>query len=111
LKLPLSKLRKIQEMFTKEVQLGLEANPPRKSVFYMCNTFVTDFPDGTEEGDVLSMDLGGTNLRIILTRLRPGKQPEYQIRPYEIDVKYRRGKPEDVIMTRFQNIKHVKTNH
>lgn len=95
--LPVSKLRKIQDMFIEEIRLGLAADPPRKSVFYMCNSFVTDFPDGSEEGDILSMDLGGTNLRILLTKLKPGKQPEYRIEPYDIDIKYRRGKPEEVI--------------
>ncbi len=90
-------------MFAEEMRLGLEANPRRKSVFYMCNTFVTEFPDGSEEGDILSMDLGGSNLRILLARLKPGKEPEYRVEPYDIDIKYRRGKPEvvNIMLTSF----------
>jgi hexokinase len=78
----------------------------------MCNTFVTEFPDGSEEGDFLSMDLGGTNLRILLARLKSGKEPEYRVEPYDIDIKYRRGKPEVVnkMLISF-SIKFQQKNH
>ena len=79
------------------MRLGLIANPPRKSEFYMCNTFVTDFPDGTEEGDFLGMDFGSTNLRIHLARLKPGTKPQFRSQPYEIDAKYRTGTGVQVI--------------
>ena len=84
------------QLFKEEMRLGLIANPPRKSVFYMCNTFVTDHPDGTEEGDFLSMDLGGTNLRIYLIRLKPGADPVFQSEKYEISAQHRNGKGEEV---------------
>ncbi len=111
--LPLSKLKKVKEIFAEEMRLGLEANPPRKSVFYMCNTFVTEFPDGSEEGDILSMDLGGSNLRILLARLKPGKEPEYRVEPYDIDIKYRRGKPEvvNIMLTSFSIKLQQNKNH
>jgi hexokinase len=78
----------------------------------MCNSFVTEFPDGSEEGDILSMDLGGTNLRILLTRLKPGKEPQYRVEPYDIDIKYRRGKPQvvNIMITSF-SIKFQQKKH
>jgi len=96
------------------MRLGLEANPPRKSLFRMSNTFVTELPDGSEEGDVLSMDLGSTNLRVLLTRLKRYEKPEYRIEHYDIDVKHRRGKPEQVITNEIfellNKMKGLKTN-
>ncbi|CAG2108517.1 unnamed protein product [Medioppia subpectinata] len=92
--LSVSKLRRIMAMFEEEMKLGLEAKPSRQSAFYMCNTFVTDCPDGTEEGDILSMDLGNSNFRLLLTRLKPGKKPEFIVKHYELSTEYRRGKPD-----------------
>lgn len=83
-------------MFSNELKLGLMSDPPRKSVFYMANTFVTHVPDGSEEGDFLSMDLGNSNLRFILTTLKPGEEPKFNVRHYQVDAAHRRGKPEDV---------------
>ena len=70
-----NKLGKIMQQFHEEMSIGLMANPPRPSVFYMCNTYVNEtngIPDGTEEGDSVGMDLGGTNLRIYLVKLKQG---------------------------------------
>ncbi len=90
------KVRKIIEIFREEMSLGLMATPPRKSLFYMGNTFVTDIPDGTEEGDFLAMDLGTTNLRIHSVHLKPGSKPEFRSKAYEIEMKYRTGTTEQV---------------
>ncbi|XP_048368708.1 hexokinase-2-like isoform X4 [Sphaerodactylus townsendi] len=38
----------------------------------MLPTFVRSTPDGTEKGDFLALDLGGTNFRVLLVRVRNG---------------------------------------
>ncbi|XP_048854529.1 hexokinase-2 isoform X2 [Brienomyrus brachyistius] len=40
----------------------------------MLPTFVRATPDGTERGDFLALDLGGTNFRVLLVRVRNGKR-------------------------------------
>ena len=106
-----SKVRKVMELFREEMRLGLMANPPRKSVFYMCNTFVTDIPDGTEEGDFLAMDLGGTNLRIHLARLKPGSEPHFTSKSYEIEEKYRTDSPETVSIKPNKSLNNCLNKH
>lgn len=41
----------------------------------MLPSFVRNIPNGTEQGDYLALDLGGTNFRVILIRLI-GKESE-----------------------------------
>ncbi|XP_054156518.1 hexokinase-1-like [Oppia nitens] len=89
--LSVSKVKKIVDVFSEEMRLGLEANPSRKSCFYMANTFVTDYPDGTEDCDVLAMDIGGSNLRVMLCRLKPGTEPEFRVQHYELTADQRSG--------------------
>ena len=81
--LPNWKLTKIASLFREEMELGLSANPSRKSLFYMANTFVTQFPDGNEKGHYLAIDLGGTNLRVIWLKLTPdSNEPRVTTKSY-----------------------------
>lgn len=60
------KLISITEHFIQELNKGLSVgggNIP------MIPGWVLDFPDGTEKGNYLAIDLGGTNLRIVLVKL------------------------------------------
>ena len=94
------KLEKIMQMFHEEMTLGLMANPPRPSVFYMCNTFVNEtngIPDGTEEGDSVGMDLGGTNLRVYLVKLKQGTEPLFRTHAYDVPNELRKVKSDKVI--------------
>merc|ERR1711970_1543998 len=36
----------------------------------MLPTFVTNLPDGTEEGTFIALDLGGTNFRVLLITIK-----------------------------------------
>ncbi|KAI3405223.1 HXK2 [Candida oxycetoniae] len=59
-------LRKIVDHFITELDKGLSkkgGNIP------MIPGWVMDFPTGKETGDYLAIDLGGTNLRVVLVRL------------------------------------------
>ncbi|AMD22454.1 HGR115Cp [Eremothecium sinecaudum] len=59
------KLKEIRDVFVSELQKGLntEANIP------MIPGWVMEYPTGQETGDFLAIDLGGTNLRVVLVQL------------------------------------------
>lgn len=66
LTVPASKLQSITEHFITELDKGLSkqgGNIP------MIPGWVLDFPTGSETGDYLAIDLGGTNLRVVLVKL------------------------------------------
>ena len=71
-------VEKLRSLLSEELRLGLQAKPVRESIFPMFNTFVTDFPTGTEVGDFLGVDIGGTNLRVIYLKLSKVNDREYQ---------------------------------
>ncbi|KAJ9602145.1 hypothetical protein H2200_013265 [Cladophialophora chaetospira] len=74
-------LKKISKRFGEELKAGLE----RDADIPMNVTWVTAFPTGQERGTYLTIDLGGTNLRICLITLNdePGgsdvKQEKYPL--------------------------------
>lgn len=47
--------------------LGKDTNPTAKVKMYP--TYVRDVPDGSEDGNYLALDLGGTNFRVLLINL------------------------------------------
>lgn len=47
------------------------------STTIMLSTFIDKFPKGTEEGEFLAMDVGGTNMRIALIYLHKYNQPKF----------------------------------
>lgn len=66
LTVPASKLQEITAHFINELDKGLSkkgGNIP------MIPGWVLDFPTGSETGDYLAIDLGGTNLRVVLVKL------------------------------------------
>ncbi|KAJ6223367.1 hypothetical protein RDWZM_001912 [Blomia tropicalis] len=60
-----SKIEKLISLINHEIQLAFQEKPERSSNFPMINTFVTDFPNGTEVGDYIGIDIGGTNFRVV----------------------------------------------
>ncbi|OOQ90278.1 Hexokinase [Penicillium brasilianum] len=65
------KLKKITDHFVKELDKGLSkegGNIP------MNVTWITAFPNGSEEGRVLTIDMGGTNLRVCDVYLPAGRR-------------------------------------
>ncbi len=55
-----------------EIQRGLEPTTHASADIKMFPTYVRAMPDGTELGDVLALDLGGTNFRVLLISLANG---------------------------------------
>ena len=54
---------------------GLSADPSvrAQSPLKMVPTFVRKIPDGSETGDFLALDLGGTNFRVLLVQIYHGE--------------------------------------
>ena len=77
-RLTTTQVENVQTLLQQELQFGLEANPTRPSAFPMYNTFATKFPNGTEVGDFLGMDIGGTNLRLVYLKLRKTIDGKYE---------------------------------
>ncbi|KAJ1356729.1 Hexokinase-1 [Parelaphostrongylus tenuis] len=63
----------------------------------MIPSFVRGIPNGSETGDFLALDLGGTNFRVLLIRLK-GSEAEMKGKIYEIPVSIQRGTGEKVMV-------------
>ncbi|XP_039258345.2 hexokinase-4-like [Styela clava] len=57
----------------REMDRGLAAKTNEGAEMRMLPTYVTGTPDGTEDGEFLAFDLGGTNFRILLVKLVAGE--------------------------------------
>uniref|UniRef100_A0A672IKB0 Hexokinase-2 n=1 Tax=Salarias fasciatus TaxID=181472 RepID=A0A672IKB0_SALFA len=73
------------------LHLSLDTNPT--AAVKMLPTFVRSTPDGTEQGEFLALDLGGSNFRVLLVKvLGNGKQKvEMENQIYEIPENIMRG--------------------
>ncbi|NWY75049.1 HXK3 protein, partial [Erithacus rubecula] len=69
LRLSRADLENVQALMRQEMDRGLckETNPTAS--VRMLPTYVTHTPDGTERGDFLALDLGGTNFRVLVVRV------------------------------------------
>ena len=59
----LEDMREVARKLTAACKKGLENEGA--AVVKMFVTYVHSLPDGTEEGDFLALDLGGSNLRVL----------------------------------------------
>ncbi|XP_078095382.1 hexokinase-2-like [Mustelus asterias] len=57
-----------------EMERGLKKETHTSAPVKMLATYVRSTPDGTEKGDFLALDLGGTNFRVLLVKVRSGKR-------------------------------------
>ncbi|XP_074143304.1 hexokinase-2 [Sminthopsis crassicaudata] len=62
-------LEEISKRFRKEMEKGLGADTHPTASVKMLPTFVRSTPDGTEDGDFLALDLGGTNFRVLRVKV------------------------------------------
>ena len=56
-----------------EMNKGLNPQTHKLADIKMFPTYVRNLPDGTERGDILALDLGGTNFRVLLINLDSGE--------------------------------------
>nr|KAG5700615.1 hypothetical protein BaRGS_015445 [Batillaria attramentaria] len=62
--------RKVVQLMLEKMKEGLARASNDKATIKMFPTYVRAVPDGTESGDFLALDLGGTNFRVLLINLR-----------------------------------------
>lgn len=74
LKLSHEQLLEVKRRMKLEMERGLSKETHAIAPVKMLPTYVCATPDGTEKGDFLALDLGGTNFRVLLVRVRNGKR-------------------------------------
>lgn len=73
LKMNKVQLQKIMTMMMNEMLRGLNPATHEEADVKMFPTYVRSLPTGTERGDILALDLGGTNFRVLLVNLNSGE--------------------------------------
>ncbi|CAF1128589.1 unnamed protein product [Adineta ricciae] len=76
LRLDDEKLRQIMQYLEKEMEDGLSPATHKNADVKMFPTYVRTIADGSETGQVLALDLGGTNFRVLLVTLLPQSRVE-----------------------------------
>ncbi|XP_048854522.1 hexokinase-2 isoform X1 [Brienomyrus brachyistius] len=74
LRLSREQLLEVKRRMSEQMAKGLSQETHGAASVRMLPTFVRATPDGTERGDFLALDLGGTNFRVLLVRVRNGKR-------------------------------------
>ncbi|CAK9795727.1 Hexokinase type 2 [Anthophora plagiata] len=62
-------LRMVMQRLSDEIQKGLSKDTHKTAIVKCFTTYVQDLPNGTEKGNFLALDLGGTNFRVLLITL------------------------------------------
>uniref|UniRef100_W5K7J3 Hexokinase-2 n=1 Tax=Astyanax mexicanus TaxID=7994 RepID=W5K7J3_ASTMX len=68
------RLMEVKRRMEEGMKRGLARDTHDSASVKMLPTYVRSTPDGTERGDFLALDLGGTNFRVLLVRVRSGKR-------------------------------------
>ncbi|CAJ0961330.1 unnamed protein product [Ranitomeya imitator] len=68
------KLVEIKLRMIAELKYGLKKETHDSATVKMLPTYVYGTPDGTENGNFLALDLGGTNFRVLLVKIRSGRR-------------------------------------
>ncbi|XP_070608289.1 hexokinase HKDC1-like [Erythrolamprus reginae] len=78
-KLTQENLIEIRNKMRTELEYGLKKETHPAATVKMLPTFVCSTPDGTEKGKYLALDLGGTNFRVLLVKIRSGRNKSVRI--------------------------------
>ncbi|NXD44277.1 HXK1 protein, partial [Copsychus sechellarum] len=77
--LPPGTLREVRDRMRAELEYGLKREAQGKATVKMLPTYVCGTPDGTEKGKFLALDLGGTNFRVLLVKIKSGRRRSVQM--------------------------------
>ncbi|XP_056134691.1 hexokinase-1-like isoform X2 [Lampris incognitus] len=97
-RLTTEQLLEVKKRMRTEIQNGLSKNTQDSATVKMLPTFVRSTPDGTENGDFLALDLGGTNFRVLLVKIRSGKRRTVEMhnKIYAIPMEVMQGTGEEL---------------
>ncbi|KAK2510497.1 hexokinase-2 [Columba guinea] len=103
LKLSHEQLLEVKQRMRSEMEKGLGKETHAEATVKMLPTYVCSTPDGTEKGDFLALDLGGTNFRVLLVRVRNGMRRgvEMHNKIYSIPVEVMQGTGEEGILLKW----------
>uniref|UniRef100_A0A8D3CMA4 Hexokinase-2 n=1 Tax=Scophthalmus maximus TaxID=52904 RepID=A0A8D3CMA4_SCOMX len=73
LRLSREQLLEVKKRMSEEMVRGLSKQNREQASVKMLPTYVRSTPDGTEHGDFLALDLGGSSFRVLLVRMQSGK--------------------------------------
>lgn len=81
-----SQLRRVMHSLNEMMERGLSDDPAiaKKSSLKMLPSYISATPDGTESGDHLALDLGGTNFRVLVVRLEPNRCAKMESKIYDV---------------------------
>lgn len=88
-------LEKVSGILLDEFNRGLSKETNEQATVKMFPTYVRDVPDGSEQGKILSLDLGGTNFRVLLIDLK-GKEFKMDNRVFPISQEIMLGSGEQL---------------
>uniref|UniRef100_A0A4W5PXM5 hexokinase n=1 Tax=Hucho hucho TaxID=62062 RepID=A0A4W5PXM5_9TELE len=99
-----AQLLEVKKRMRTEIENGLGKNTHDSATVKMLPTYVRSTPDGTENGDFLALDLGGTNFRVLLVKIRSGKRRTVEMhnKIYAIPIEVMQGTGEEL----FDHIVH-----
>ncbi|XP_038567794.1 hexokinase-1-like isoform X1 [Micropterus salmoides] len=99
-----AQLLEVKKRMRMEIERGLKKDSHKEATVKMLPTFVRSTPDGTENGDFLALDLGGTNFRVLLVKIRSGKRRSVEMhnKIYAIPIEVMQGTGEEL----FDHIVH-----
>ncbi|XP_029950144.1 hexokinase-1-like isoform X2 [Salarias fasciatus] len=91
-------LLQVKQRMRQEIQRGLGKDSHADATVKMLPTFVRSTPDGSENGDFLALDLGGTNFRVLLVKIRSGKRRSVEMhnKIYAIPIEVMQGTGEEL---------------
>ncbi|CAI5795630.1 hexokinase-4 isoform X1 [Lacerta agilis] len=73
-------LKKVMHRMQKEMDRGLKLETHEEASVKMLPTYVRSTPEGSEVGDFLSLDLGGTNFRVMLVKVGEGEEKQWNVK-------------------------------
>ncbi|KAK2852433.1 hypothetical protein Q7C36_007634 [Tachysurus vachellii] len=91
-------LLEVKKRMHTEILHGLSKKNHGTATVKMLPTYVRSTPDGTENGDFLALDLGGTNFRVLLVKIRSGKRRTVEMhnKIYAIPIEVMQGTGEEL---------------
>uniref|UniRef100_A0A6Q2Y744 Hexokinase-2 n=1 Tax=Esox lucius TaxID=8010 RepID=A0A6Q2Y744_ESOLU len=99
-----AQLLEVKTRMRTEIENGLGKATHSSATVKMLPSYVRSTPDGTENGDFLALDLGGTNFRVLLVKIRSGKRRTVEMhnKIYAIPIEVMQGTGEEL----FDHIVH-----
>jgi len=88
------------QLLEQEMEAGLSPATHQTADVKMFPTYVRNIANGSETGEVLALDLGGTNFRVLLVTLDPSKEVKLTSKIFVI--------PQSIMLGEGKNVKQKK---